>query len=745
MTNNEKYFKCDDSGYIRNWLITGPKATTYAGAMASENQLRQKVVDPEIVNPPRDAGLNKPSPFGDNWRYYDPGNNIFVEQSGFYHLLSILDLYAVTELQVSQDMELPIQLWACGTLDFWVNDKHICRHDVPRYMYPSAIFLTISLKKGSNRLSARLQGLGVRDTRFLLGVRVMESPEKIDVCVPGSLEITQKLVEIEKWLQSVKALGRNSLYSSVPAPIKGSVRLKGKTLDWQAGEDSVKFDPENQTNPVLSVNYENQEIRRSFEIPANRKIEVSKADSLEKHRRDILLHLAKGGKGIRNILAKHILGIWDNEDKDIIFNNLDRIDTRPDCADFDLATMLRLYMGETLTIEEKERIKKTALAFRYWSDEPGSDAMCFGSENHSLLFHGCQLIAGNLFPDEIFSNSGRTGREQAEIGKNRCLKWIQQVEKRGFHEFLSSTYMPLTAGALLNLVDFSGDEDISKRASALVDEIFRQLAMHSFDGVTVAPQGRVYRGVLYPDSSGTQAMMAYATREAVISYNDWISFIGASKNYKIKEAEIFELMKAPVSKLYGQAEVEIQIEKTSAYLLTSLPIPASFQKTAPEPAPPNTGKAIYPGMPGYQQHVWHATLGRDCHIFVNHPGASFDMSSSRPGFWYGNGVFPKTEQKGGMIKQIFDIPESHPIHFTHAHWSSDSFDRQELREHWAFGAKGDGYIGLWCSQSLILKSEILTDRELRAYGLKVTWICVCGDKREFGDFDSFVKMCIEKI
>ncbi len=50
----------------------------------------------------------------------------------------------------------------------------------------------------------------------------------------------------------------------------------------------------------------------------------------------------------------------------------------------------------------------------------------------------------------------------------------------------------------MNLIDFSGDAEMSRRAAALVDRIFVDLATQSFEGVTVAPQGRVYRNVLYP-------------------------------------------------------------------------------------------------------------------------------------------------------------------------------------------------------------------------------------------------------
>jgi hypothetical protein len=92
--------------------------------------------------------------------------------------------------------------------------------------------------------------------------------------------------------------------------------------------------------------------------------------------------------------------------------------------------------------------------------------------------------------------------------------------------------------------------------------------------------------------------------------------------------------------------------------------------------------------------------------------------------------------------QIFNIPEEHPIHFTHAHWPTDTFDQQKIRDRWAFGKKGKGYIGLWCSQTLTLHSEVLTDRELRGQGLRAGWIALCAGAEETGDFNSFIQACI---
>ena len=737
-------FRCDDSGYIRHWLITDVRVTPYDGPSASENQIRARIADPVTMEAPRAAEPGAESPWGTHWHYYSPGQNIFVEQSGFYHELSKLDMFAVTDVLSAQEITVTVRLWACGTGDFWLNGELVCRHDVPKYMYPEPTQVPLKLKAGKNELAARVQALGVRDTRFLFGVQVLESSGSLSVQLPGSPEITAELSEAEAWLATVRADGRDSL-AAAAASFNSTVKLRGKQLTWAKGQQRVQFAPEGQDRLSVGVRLHGQQLSRELEIPANRKIRVSDEKSVESHRHQATTHISenmgRSRSGVMPVLARHTLGQRGPEDEAILSEALDWIDGRPDCADFPLAAILRLYLGDSLTERERKRARRTVLNFRYWTDEPGNDAMCFESENHSLLFHGCQLIAGKLFPDEVFTNSDRTGREQAKIGKQRCQRWVEQVEKHGFREFLSSTYMPLTAAALLNVVDFSGDDELSQRASHILDGIFDLLAMHSFDGVTIGPQGRVYRGVLYPDSSGTQAMMSYAATEAVVASNDWLSFVAASPNYRMPDS-IRAHMKEPISRCYRQANVEIQLEKTADYLLTSLQIPTSSQRSRPASAPPQSGRAVYPGLPGYQQHLWQATLARDCHVFVNHPGASYDLSSSRPGFWYGNGVIPRTFQQGGMLCQVFDIPEEHPIHFTHAHWPTDAFDQQEIHTYWAFGTRDAGGIGLWCSEPMALHSDVLTDRELRAQGRHVAWLAYCVGEGQVGSIDALRNACI---
>jgi hypothetical protein len=739
---NLAQFQCDAGGYVRHWVVAGPQAKLYTGHGGNEGKIYREALDTRIIQPPRDAALAASSPVEGPWRFYEPGENIFVECSHFYHNLTVLDYYAATEIHVSRAGSCPARLWAAGLADLWVNDVHVSRLNVPRSAHVNSMAVTLPLQSGANRLCVRLQAIGARDTRMLFGLQILKGAAEVQIKLPGPEAQTAQLVAAERWLRSVKSQGNNTLAAGQAAPVKVSVRASpaGRTLAWPQDQSQLDL-PAGQTfQAVVTLAVAGQKLERLLEIPANQPPAPPPAPTLQQHRRAYQEHIAGAGQpahDVQQLMARRLMASPSAADTPAIEKVLPGIEARRDCSDFILAALLRMYAMKLLTGDEEAQVKRVALAFRYWNDEPGTDAMCFESENHALLFHGCQLIAGRLFPDDRFANSGRKGTEQAALGARRCGQWLDRTEQYGLVEYFSSTYMPLTVAALMNVVDLSGDAALSRRAGAVADHIFLSLATQCFDGVTVAPQGRVYRNVLYPQSSGTQALLSFATNTALVSYTNWIVFLASSKSYH-PPAGLELRMSQPYSGDSREAGVIVRLNKTPAYLLTSLAIPG--------PAGSPTGKngqppVLIPGQPGYQQHLWHATLGRDCHVFVNHPGASFDQSESRPGYWYGNGVLPRLEQHDGLLLETFDVPDSHPIGFTHAHWPADVFDRQELCDHWVFGIKGQGAIALWCSAPLQPYDDVLCGRELRAAGRRVAWLCVCGSVPGAGGMDAFQRSC----
>jgi len=754
-------------GYLRQWLVAGPKETPYTGLPLPEHVMRREALDYSRAKPPATAAIGQPSPFGGTWEFHYPGGNDFVEFSTFYRNLCVVEYWAFTEIVVSAAGERSARFWAAGAADLWVNDKHVTQLNVTRSRNADCMDLTLSLQKGVNRLCVRLQCLGLRDSRILFGLSLAKTTG-VRIVLPGA----QPIANATKWLDSVRGDGNAGLISQKPAPSPALAELcDGRTLHWPKAATALSFRDPKPFSVELKITACGQLLRRAFEFTGNRAApDVPARNRRTAHLESIARSETDGGPPpswnsvALPLLARRLLGRTAPEDARYLTDALTIVDKRQDCADFVLAALLRLeWLGLTTPLESLE-ISRATLGFRYWLDEPGSDAMCFQSENHTLLFRGCQLLAGRRHPSARFTNSGRLGKEHARLARPHILAWIEKIEARGFEEFNSGTYMPITIGAMLNIIDFGGDAELSARLSALVDRIYRDLATHAFGGGIISPQGRVYRDVLTPDEAGTQVLLALATPAVAVKLTgdrlcDWAVFPASSPHYQ-PPADLTKLVAAPVSKIYRHAEFQILLEKTRSSLLTSLAVPATRDDGSP------VEHGLQPGGAGYQQHLWQATLGRDCHVFVNHPGGTFDETKSRPGYWYGNGLLPRVRQRQNKLQAIYVIADGrwthpeitpeiwswarthsvrpyhiHPVPFVHAHWPSDAFDRELRRGGWLFGQKGSGFIGLWCSEPLTPHDDILTGRELRAESFASAWMVICGDKEAHGSFTAFMKMC----
>jgi hypothetical protein len=175
---------------------------------------------------------------------------------------------------------------------------------------------------------------------------------------------------------------------------------------------------------------------------------------------------------------------------------LGRINARRDCADFDVAGFIRiLYLfpdAPNLPPAARQKIIAALLNFKYWIDEPGRDSMCSWSENHQVLFHSAEYLGGNLFPDQVFANSGLTGREHRDKGRRLVEQWLTWREKFGFSEWLSNVYYDEDLAALFNLADFAPDPEIRTRAAMAIDQIALNMALNSHGGVFTSTHGRTY-------------------------------------------------------------------------------------------------------------------------------------------------------------------------------------------------------------------------------------------------------------
>ena len=152
---------------------------------------------------------------------------------------------------------------------------------------------------------------------------------------------------------------------------------------------------------------------------------------------------------------------------------VDYVYSNQDCNDFTAAGLLRilcLYPGRVaLPAPLREAIETCLLKFKYWWDEPGTDERTYHTENHQIIYHSDQLLAGQLFPERVFPVSGRTGREHVAAALPRLRRWMDWRIRFGFSEWLSNCYFEHDVMALVNLRDFAAQPDVRVRAEMLID------------------------------------------------------------------------------------------------------------------------------------------------------------------------------------------------------------------------------------------------------------------------------------
>jgi len=145
-----------------------------------------------------------------------------------------------------------------------------------------------------------------------------------------------------------------------------------------------------------------------------------------------------------------------------------------------------------------------------------------------------------------------------------------------------------------------------------------------------------------------------------------------------------------------------------------------------------------PGEPGYQQHIWQATFSPDAVVFVTHPPCLEEGGMYRPNFWHGNVVLPRVAQWKDVLVAVHKLPDDDWLGFTHAYFPSYAFDATVIRQGWAFGQVGDGYVALTAACGLTqITSGPNAYRELRSAGPQNVWFCQMGRTELDGSFDQF--------
>jgi hypothetical protein len=181
-----------------------------------------------------------------------------------------------------------------------------------------------------------------------------------------------------------------------------------------------------------------------------------------------------------------------------------------------------------------DRARQSVLGFKYWPDEPGRDSLCTWTENHQILYASGAYLAGQLYPDETFTNSGHTGREKMALNRGRILRWMDLRFRSGFSEWLSHVYYDEDLTALLSLVDFCQEDEIRQRAAMIIDLLLLEMALNSQQGVFGSTHGRSYENTKkWASNEGTSDTTKLLFGTGVFSSFDNMSAVAfaLSENY----------------------------------------------------------------------------------------------------------------------------------------------------------------------------------------------------------------------
>ncbi len=183
---------------------------------------------------------------------------------------------------------------------------------------------------------------------------------------------------------------------------------------------------------------------------------------------------------------------------DSLARSFEKIDEWEDTADFDLLYLTNLWMGyrDELDADLAQAVEDRLIAFKHWYTEPTPDGVVdqrwYWSENHRLIFHAIEYLAGQELPEATFTNDGRSGEEHRRHAADLIDRWMDEKARLGFVEWHSDVYYAKDVVALLTLAEWADDEEIATKASAVLDLVLFDLALHTLRGNNGVTHGRSY-------------------------------------------------------------------------------------------------------------------------------------------------------------------------------------------------------------------------------------------------------------
>lgn len=657
---------------------------------------------------------------------------------------------AQLELETAAGGEYPFRLMTCGGAKVFVNGEKQAEFYSYLRNEERETECSVTLKQGKNTLYILTNELAERDTSLSFKLRYM-GEQSLKAYLPCAADL-EALDRTRKLFSGIYLRRFNyqdtdiELDFTEPAGDELTVSVEMVFYDSHADpvsrEKTVTIHPGEKAIPIgdlvsKRVGMVAVTVRTCVgDVKLNRVLnfeyydETAMPDSgigttAERKQAAIRFMAENGLDNLAKALALRIMGGQEALVKRIWEKELSCIRQREDCADFRLPALFHAYHSPLFTGEEKESIKQVLLDFRYWTDEPGNDVMWFFSENHALLFHTAEYLAGGLFEQEIFTNSGMTGAMHKRKAERLLKVWFRNFLSYGFNEWNSPVYIPIDMTGFFALYDLASDEEIRKLAKKALDKAFSILGINSFKGIVAASYGRIYfKNLIGRRTSESTALNFIANGEGYLGQHTLATLMFALSSYE-PPAEVMESYHVPAEgriteNAEGEEKVHLYSYRTPDYVMGSV-------------------LDYHPGEPGSQEHVLQVMI-KDCdtQIWINHPGEAVYFGEGRPGYFAGNGTLPLIRQDKNRAVAEFHLLDQE-VQYTHAFCPLEQFSEWRLEGRWLFLKKDNICAAVYADNGIwITDKGPLKNYELVSPGKDNVWKILVEEESVYGSFEKFI-------
>lgn len=736
------------------WTLSqGPEVAALKGRLYQRRPLVLDQALPSVVEGGRVSWVapgGGPASTG-TWRRVHTAADGLVDWSDFCLLPEYRHAVAGTCVEVDQPEWRTLEIACTGPVAAWLGGVLLGVFTDVSYMEPVPHTVRARLGSGVTELVVATWQAGFREVRHVARVAVHGLPVRVVLPSPGADERASAVAErvldsvaLDSWAARSGSAGISGPAGVALAVSRAGAEGAARRVVLGKGRGVVPLTaPAGEMTLRVRVDDERCPVTRELTVAVlpSRVRERQEGDDPAVWRRAVLEHAAGSAPGLARALAAISLGApWTADDQR---RALYLLRNRADCADFEAVGLLNLWHAApagSWPDGTRDEVKAALLGFKYWIDQPGLDAMCYFTENHQLVFHTAELLAGSAFPGEVFGNTGWTGAEHAGHGREMALDWLRARLAGGFSEFDSNAYLAINTLSLVSLVELCADPEVAAAAEALLDKLLFTLAANSWHGIHGAAHGRSYAQALRSSRFEETAPVMWAAW-GTGALNDKVlpaTCLARSTRYQVPEL-VRSVAAGWQPPWYGRQVYRGQYQFSRDLL--SRPYGSDLRVWKTAHAMLSSVQDYRAGLPGLQEHIWGATLAPEVQVFATYPGASSDSPSARPNAWAGQRVLPRARQDRDTVLVTYPFAAEVPAH---AWFPAPFLDETAVRGSWLAGRAGRGYVALSCAGGLAAVATGSTaGQEWLPGGNGTAFVATVGCAGQDGSFESFVRALAE--